>query len=240
MSEVLYIGTTDAVARAALERFRRDGLEPYHLAPRGARVEGAGAEVDPLDPDAWRIALAGRDPRVVLLAPPWRGVGAFVDTSAHDWQEALARNVEAATYALQAAARRMIERDAGGHVLVLLHAAALAPYRGLSAYGTTTTALVALLRMLAVDVAPHGIAVNAVAPGFAEDDPLRPAPAALSVLRDDTPRGRLVRPDEVAEACALLARTANASVTGTILPVHGGQGLTRGRVGAAPFAAREG
>lgn len=239
MDEVLYIGTSDRVARAALARFRRDGLAPYHLAPRGARVEGAGAEVDPLDPEAWRSALAEREPRVVLLSPPWHGMGTFVDTSVDDWQEALAQNVEAATYALQATARRMIERDTGGHVLALLHAAVLAPYRGLSVYGTTLAALQALLRMLAVELAPHGIAVNAVAPGFAEGGPLRCSDEALAVVRADTPRGDLVRPEEVAEACALLARIAGVSVTGTVLPVHGGQGLTRGRVGPTPFAARE-
>lgn len=226
----------DAIGRAVVERFARDGFAWYHLAPEGAPVHGDGATVAFADPDAWRRHLAAREPAVVVLAPPWSDVRAFVDTPPDAWRAAIEENLEGVTYALQAAGERMIARGAGGHVVALLHVAALSPYRGLSAFGTTLAGLKALLGMLAVELAPHGVAVNSVAPGFVQGGPLDVDPATLDVIAGDTPMGRLIEPEDVAEVVRSITAIPGTAQTGTVVPVHGGFGLTRGRVGPAPFA----
>lgn len=235
MKQFLYIGSIDVVGRTLIDRFGQDGFDPYHLAPRGSEVYGAGAEVDPLDPKAWTDALRDLEPDVVALAPSWRRTGAFVDSDADEWRDALAQNVESATYALQSVGERMVERGAGGHIVGLLHVAALVPYRDLTVFGTTVAALKALLGMLAVELAPHGIAVNSLAQGFSEDGGPAIGRLAMEVVENDTPRGKRLVAAEVADACRLLTRAAGVSLTGAVLPVDGGHRLTRGRVGPAPF-----
>lgn len=233
--ELLLLGRMDAIGRAVAERFARDGFASFHLAPEGMPVHGDGATVPFADPGAWRERLAQREPAVVILAPPWSDVRAFVDTPPDAWLAAIEANLEGVTYALQATGERMIARGAGGHVVALLHVAALSPYRGLSAFGTTLAGVRALLGMLALELAPHGVAVNSVAPGFVRDGPLDLQPAALEVLAADTPRGDVVGPEEVAEVVRAIAALPGTARTGTVVPVHGGFGLTRGRVGPAPF-----
>jgi NAD(P)-dependent dehydrogenase (short-subunit alcohol dehydrogenase family) len=101
--------------------------------------------------------------------------------------------------------------------------------RGNIAYGITKGAIDQLTRELAIAWAPYGIRVNAVAPCQIATEGLRALstrPSAEGRLLDTflrgIPLGRLVEPDEVAAAIAFLASDAAAMITGTVLPVDGG------------------
>jgi NAD(P)-dependent dehydrogenase (short-subunit alcohol dehydrogenase family) len=93
------------------------------------------------------------------------------------------------------------------------------------AYHAVKGALVNLTRALALEWAPHGVRVNAVAPAFVRTklvEPLMSDPEMAKALIAATPLGRLVEPGEVADAIVFLASDAAKMITGHTLPIDGG------------------
>ncbi|BDZ58185.1 SDR family NAD(P)-dependent oxidoreductase [Barrientosiimonas endolithica] len=118
----------------------------------------------------------------------------------------------------------------GGRIVAMSSIAAL---RGSGAYGAAKAALNAWALSLANDVAPDGITVNAVAPGFVPDtefwrDRIAADPAIVEDRTAPIPMGRPGTPDEVAEAVAYFASPDAGWTTGQILQVNGGTLLGRG------------
>ncbi|WP_432840346.1 SDR family NAD(P)-dependent oxidoreductase [Dactylosporangium sp. CA-092794] len=91
--------------------------------------------------------------------------------------------------------------------------------------GMAKAALETLVRYLAVEVAGHGITVNAVAAGKLSKDAAGAASEAAARVVARTPAGRLTRPGEVADVVALLCRPEAAAVHGQVITVDGGLGL---------------
>ncbi|WOH63829.1 SDR family oxidoreductase [Bradyrhizobium sp. BWA-3-5] len=96
------------------------------------------------------------------------------------------------------------------------------PFAG-SAYATSKAALACLTREMAYDYAPHGIRVNAIAPGEIKTDIL--SPDTESRLVPNIPLRRVGTPDEVAKVIFFLCSDAASYVTGTEVPINGGQHL---------------
>lgn len=111
---------------------------------------------------------------------------------------------------------------------VLVNIASIMGHRGmrqLAAYSATKGAVSALTRALAVEYAPFGIRVNAVAPGFIETDLTKRVlrnPAINKALIDQTPLKRFGTGEDVAAAAAFLSSDAAQFITGAELPVDGG------------------
>jgi NAD(P)-dependent dehydrogenase (short-subunit alcohol dehydrogenase family) len=141
--------------------------------------------------------------------------------------EVIRVNFLGSLWMIQAAAREM--RGRGGAIVNVSSRLASVGVPDMSVYGAAKGALAALTRGAAVDLAPHGIRVNAVAPGFTET-PLFTAwldlqpdpPVALAAATSDIPLGRLARPNDVATAVAFLASDESQYITGVSLPVDGG------------------
>lgn len=94
---------------------------------------------------------------------------------------------------------------------------------GQSNYAAAKGGLIALTRSLARETARKGITVNAVAPGFIETDMTSVVPDnVLEQVRQNTPVGRLGKPEEIAAAVRFLASPRAAFVTGEVLNVNGG------------------
>lgn len=153
--------------------------------------------------------------------------GAFVDVAQDALETLLAVNVRGAFQALQAASRLMIE-NGGGRIVCLTSVHGLRTSTERAAYALCKGAILSLSRALAVELAPHGILVNAVAPG--------PVSAGMQDADSDsrrrwqtaTPLGRVAAAREVARAVAFLASPDNTFITGDTLVVDGGASVSIG------------
>jgi NAD(P)-dependent dehydrogenase (short-subunit alcohol dehydrogenase family) len=134
------------------------------------------------------------------------------------WQRTLAVNVFGAANMCYCAAQHMIERGSGR----IINVGSRGAFRGEPnhpAYGASKAALHSLGQSLAVSLAPHGIAVTSVAPGFVETD--RVADALTDEVRAQSPFGRVAKPGEIAAAVLYLASTDAIWASGAVLDLNG-------------------
>jgi NAD(P)-dependent dehydrogenase (short-subunit alcohol dehydrogenase family) len=161
--------------------------------------------------DVW-IANAGISPVV----------GGPRATPAAAFRSVLEVNLTGAFLGARAAARVMGE---GGRILLTGSVLGERPRAGLAAYSAAKAGLVGLAKALALDLAPAGITVNVVAPGW-YDSPLAAGwvehPRRSAEIVDHTPLGRWGDPADLVGAYRFLASDASSFVTGTVLSVDGG------------------
>lgn len=116
----------------------------------------------------------------------------------------------------------------GGSMVALSSQGATRVLPGYMVVGASKAAIESLSRYLSVELAPRGIRVNVVSPGVVDTDALTHFPHRDDILRDavaKTPAGRLVTPDDVADAIGFLTSDASRMVTGHTLVVDGGASL---------------
>jgi NAD(P)-dependent dehydrogenase (short-subunit alcohol dehydrogenase family) len=173
-------------------------------------VDAASARLGPID---GLVNLAGITRR-----------GAAADFPLADWERILAVNLTGTFLCCQAAGRRMLPRRAGA----IVNVASIAGHIGLPgtiAYIAAKGGVVMLTRGLAVEWAPHGVRVNALAPSwFATDmgNLIDREPEYRDRVLRRVPLGRLGRPEELVGATVFLLSDAASMVTGHVLPVDGG------------------
>jgi NAD(P)-dependent dehydrogenase (short-subunit alcohol dehydrogenase family) len=155
--------------------------------------------------------------------------GSFLDTSEENWDEAMATNLKSTFLCSQRAARAMIARGEPGAIVNIASHAGLRYIRGMSPqYHVSKAAIIHLTRCMAVELAPHAIRVNAIAPGIVETDVTRPVladPARREQLERQIPLGRVGTPADIAETAVFLSSGRAAWMTGETLVVNGGQSL---------------
>jgi NAD(P)-dependent dehydrogenase (short-subunit alcohol dehydrogenase family) len=120
----------------------------------------------------------------------------------------------------------MIAAGQGGRILLFTSQGAFTGgFHGSVPYSMTKAAVTALVKSLAREGAPHGVTVNAIAPGGADTPMLREGmtPAALTNFQSGIPMGRIATPNEIAAPAAFLLSRWAAYITGTTLHVNGGQ-----------------
>jgi NAD(P)-dependent dehydrogenase (short-subunit alcohol dehydrogenase family) len=148
----------------------------------------------------------------------------FLELTDADWHGLLAANLHGYFYGCRAAARRMVEQASGGRIINVSSAADVQPLAEAVPYITAKGGIVAMTRSLALDLAPHAITVNAIAPGATETaiNATAYTPEVRRVYAERIALGHIADPAEIADAAVFLATYAARYITGFELLVDGG------------------
>jgi len=237
-------GASRGIGLAIARRLLAQGARVTLMARDAAGLDAAARELgggvawqtmDVTDPAsvAQAFALAGAVDILVNNAGQ-AASSPFMRTDAAMWQRMLDANLSGAYHCIQAALPAMLEAG-WGRIVNVASTAGLTGYRYVAAYCAAKHGLVGLTRALALELATKGVTVNAVCPGYTETDIVQEAVAnivrktgrseeeARAELASNNPQGRLVQPDEVAHAVAMLCMPAASAMNGQAIAVAGGE-----------------
>lgn len=186
-----------------------------------AQVEAAISEVeDALGPLRLMVNNAG----IAQVQP-------FLETNPDDFERVIAVNLSGVFHGSQVAAQRMVASGVaddrnGGSIVQVGSVAGNNGFPNRVGYCGSKAAVHHMTRVMAVDLAPHNIRVNAVAPGYIMTDMIRElidtGAVAEEPLTGRIPQGNLGSPEQVASAVSWLASAESSYVTGEVLNVDGG------------------
>ncbi|XP_059587874.1 L-xylulose reductase [Alligator mississippiensis] len=230
----LVTGAGRGIGRAAAAALRRAGAEVVALSRSAADLESLARECPGLEPlcvdladwDATAAALARAGPvdllvnnaAVALLQP-------FLDVTRDAFDRSFDVNLRAALQVSQIVARQLIARGAPGAIVNVSSQASQRALQGHTVYCCTKSALDMLTKMMALELGPHKIRVNAVNPTVVMTDMGRvnwSEPQKAGAMLSRIPLGRFAEVDEVVNSILFLLSDQSAMTTGALLPVDGG------------------
>ena len=204
----------EAVAKGVRDKGRRAALVKADMAKLG--------DIEPMVAEAARqlgtvdilVNNAGVYPRVPLL-----------EMRESDWDYVLDINLKAGCFAAIAVAKALIAANKPGAVINLASASVRGAVRGVH-YSASKGGVVSMTRAMALELAPHNIRVNAIAPGLTDTAQPRYGNTDVELIemaRSTIPLGgKLLTPDQVARTAVFLASDEASAVTGQVLHVNGG------------------
>jgi NAD(P)-dependent dehydrogenase (short-subunit alcohol dehydrogenase family) len=158
-------------------------------------------------------------------------VTGLLDLSVDEWDRVLSLNLRTPFLLTQAVTRRMIAEKRGGSIVNISSTASSFARPGISHYGASKAGLNQLTRIMAVELAQHGIRVNAILPGVIETETVKATLTTPAVVAEMTakqariPMARLGMPEEIAELAAFLLSPASSYSTGGLFTADGGFSL---------------
>jgi 2-deoxy-D-gluconate 3-dehydrogenase len=165
-----------------------------------------------------RIDILVNNAGIIRRAP-------LTEFSEKDWDDVVNINQKTLFFLTQAVAKVMIKRGAGGKII---NTASMLSFQGgilVPSYTASKSAVMGLTRLMANELAPHGINVNAIAPGYMATDntaPLRADPARNKAILERIPAGRWGEPEDLQGIVVFLASAASDYMQGYTVAVDGG------------------
>jgi len=156
------------------------------------------------------------------------GTTSFVEMSLDEWRRVMAVNLDGAFLSLRAAARHMVERGEGGALAAVSSVSAIHGAPRMEHYAASKTALLGLVRGLAVELARHRVRCNAVLPGWMDTEMIEPGkenPRWVEATVKRTPVRRWGQPSDLRDIAAYLADPALVFHTGDSIVIDGGYSI---------------
>ena len=242
MPVAIITGGAKGIGLAIARRLAGDGAAIALIGRDAAALERAASELggrfavaDVTDHAALRDAIASLGPCDILVNNAGAALSRpFAKHTVEDFQAMLAVNLLSAVVACQAVLPDM-RAQGFGRIVNIASTAGLKGYAYVTAYVAAKHALVGFSRALALETVNDGVTVNAVCPGFTDTDMAARAVTTIAAtsgrspqearekLASGNPAGRLVRPEEVAEAVAFLCRRDASAMTGQAIAVACGE-----------------
>ena len=205
-------GAADKVVQEVRGAGRRTVLVQADVAQPASAQAMVGQVVGELGGIDVLVNNAGVYPRVPLL-----------EMRESDWDLVLDVNLKGGFFCAQAAARAMIAGRRRGAIINMASQAIRGAVRGVH-YSASKGGVVAMTRAMALELAPHGIRVNAIAPGLTDTAQPRygNTEAEIAVMASAVPLGRMAQPADIAGTAVFLASNEAGHITGQTLHVNGG------------------
>ena len=218
---------TEGAAVAVADQ-NADGAATVVAELQGGGAEAVAVEVDVAKPeDAQRMVAEAVDRfgRLDILVHS-AGVGierSFLETTPEEWRRLIDIDLSGTFFCCQAAAREMV-KGRYGRIVNLSSTAAIRGGMGRAAYGAAKGGVITLTKVMATELAAHGITANALAPGAIETELVAKMHSAetRAVYTAAIPMDRYGTPVETASAAVYLASEEAGYITGHVLAVDGG------------------
>ena len=221
-----------AGAKVALAARRAD-----RLAEAAREIEAAGGRCLPIALDVTRsdsvaaavaAAETGLGPLTILVNNAGVTVAKPVlQHTEEEWDYVLDTNLKGAWLMAREFAQHLVDRGRSGRIVNIASVLGVRTIAWVPSYSAAKAGLIHLTHVLAMELARHGILVNAIAPGYVETDFNRDflRSEAGKKLEARIPLRRVGRPDDLDGAMLLLASPAGAYITGAVIAVDGGHGV---------------
>ncbi len=231
-------GAARGIGKAIAKRLSDDGA---NVVIADIDLQAAEAAADEIEPDRKRthaVHLDVADPEAVqsVIHAAARTCGQldilvsnagimdrmpFLEMTPDFWDRVTGINLRGAFLCGQATAKVMCEQGTGGRIVNVASNSGIFGGRGRAAYGASKAGLINLTQTMAIELAEHGITVNAVAPGPTKTGPHIPD-EPWPTVKARMPLGRFGRPEEIAAVAAFLASDDASFVTGHTYAADGG------------------
>jgi len=243
---VLVTGASSGIGRATARALGAEGARLVLAGRRRDRLVAVAQEVEATGAAARVVTGDIRDEATcaawVAAAAEWGGLDGLVNaagvignggignTPTAEWNRVMDSNLTSVFLMTRAATPELIRRK--GAVVTVSSVAGPRPYANLLAYCVSKAAVDALTRCAALDLAPHGVRVNAVNPGVVVTElhtvtsAVADYPAFLERSKQTHPLGRPGSPEEIAATILFLLGEDSGWITGATVPIDGGRALT--------------